>query len=71
MRARSQAEYFPKVDALAMRVLSRFHSSEHYYTTLFHELIHSTGDPSRLNLEGIASFDRFGSERLQWLAIVF
>lgn len=43
--------------------MSRFHSPEHYYVTLFHELIHSTGHPSRLNREGIANFDRFGSER--------
>lgn len=59
----SQAEYFPKLDAIAMPLSSRFHSSEHYYTTLFHELIHSTGHSSRLDREGIANFDRFGSER--------
>lgn len=59
----SQAEYFPKLDAIAMPLMSRFHSSEHYYATLFHELVHSTGHVSRLNREGITNFDRFGSER--------
>jgi antirestriction protein ArdC len=59
----SQAEYFPKLDAIAMPLMSRFHSSEFYYATLFHEMVHSTGHPSRLNREGIANFDKFGSER--------
>ena len=59
----SLAEYFPKLDTIAMPLMSRFHSSEYYYATLFHELVHSTGHTSRLNREGIANFDRFGSER--------
>ncbi|HET6844830.1 MAG TPA: ArdC-like ssDNA-binding domain-containing protein [Candidatus Angelobacter sp.] len=59
----SQAEYFPKLDAITMPLASRFVSSEHYYATLFHELIHSTGHASRLNRDGISSFDKFGSER--------
>ena len=31
-----------------------FHSTSDYYTTLFHELVHSTGHISRLNREGIS-----------------
>ena len=46
-----------------MPVIERFHSVEHYYATLFHELMHSTGHPSRLNRPGVANFDRFGSEQ--------
>jgi len=38
-----------------------FGSSESYYCTLFHELIHSTGHPSRLNRREIAEPNKHGS----------
>jgi antirestriction protein ArdC len=42
-----------------MPARSRFVDTAHYYSTLFHELIHSTGHESRLN----RTFgDRFGDE---------
>ncbi|HWX54843.1 MAG TPA: ArdC-like ssDNA-binding domain-containing protein [Verrucomicrobiae bacterium] len=59
----SQAEYFPKLDAIAMPLMSRFLSAENYYATLFHEMIHSTGHASRLARPGIIEFDRFGSQQ--------
>ena len=40
-----------------------FISTENYYSTLFHELSHSTGHSSRLNREGIARYDHFGSHK--------
>lgn len=43
--------YYPTVDVIHMPYLSQFESANHYYSTLFHELIHSTGHASRLNRE--------------------
>jgi antirestriction protein ArdC len=62
-RFENKASYSPTLDAIQMPVIERFHSAEHYYVTLFHELVHSTGHPSRLNRLGVANFDRFGSEQ--------
>ena len=41
---------------------SLFHSSEEYYSTLFHELTHSTGHKSRVGRDGIEEIAQFGSE---------
>lgn len=43
-----RAYYRPSTDAVHMPVRSRFVDAPHYYSTLFHELIHSTGHESRL-----------------------
>jgi antirestriction protein ArdC len=37
-----------------------FESVEEYYSTLFHELAHSTGHPTRLNRSSLTDFERFG-----------
>ena len=37
-----------------------FNSRESYYSTLFHELTHSTGHKSRLDRVGITDLGRFG-----------
>jgi antirestriction protein ArdC len=58
----SQACYRPSIDTVGMPVLSAFHSAEEYYSTLFHELTHSTGHPTRLAREGILKHNPFGSE---------
>src|SRR5208282_6115200 len=53
------AYYRPSTDSVHMPVRSRFVDAPHYYSTLFHELVHSTGHESRLN----RTFgDRFGDE---------
>jgi antirestriction protein ArdC len=44
-----RAYYRPSTDAVHMPVRSRFVDTPHYYSTLFHELVHSTGHESRLN----------------------
>lgn len=41
--------YSPLSDFISMPVLSQFNSSEEFYSTLFHEMIHSTGHKKRLN----------------------
>ncbi len=50
-------------DFINIPVIEQFESAEAYYATLFHESVHATGHPNRLNREGVAQFDRFGSER--------
>ena len=44
-----------------MPVFQDFLSSEKYYSTLFHELAHSTGHSSRLNRPEITENNFFGS----------
>lgn len=43
------ASYNSRTDIVKMPNYEAFYSSERYYSTLFHEMIHSTGYPSRLN----------------------
>ena len=58
----SRACYRPSIDTVGMPARSAFHSAEEYYSTLFHELTHSTGHPSRVGREGIMNHNPFGSE---------
>ena len=44
-----QAFYRPSTDTVHMPLQTRFASVEEYYSTLFHELSHSTGHSSRLD----------------------
>ncbi len=44
-----RAYYRPSTDSVQMPIRSRFVDAPHYYSTLFHELIHSTGHENRLN----------------------
>ncbi len=55
--------YVPVLDEIRMPLKNNYHSAGRYYKTLFHELAHSTGASKRLNRDGIAKFDRFGSEQ--------
>lgn len=48
----SRAVYYPLADAVGMPPEKFFHSVEEYYSTLFHELVHSTGHKRRLNRDG-------------------
>ena len=41
---------------------SDFKSSEGYYSTLFHELVHSTGHVSRVNRKSLTDYTPFGSK---------
>lgn len=58
----STAWYRPSVDTVGMPDRQTFHSTEEYYSTLFHELTHSTGHTSRLKRDGIQTVSKFGSE---------
>ena len=56
-----RAYYSPATDLVNMPQLDTFISSEEYYSTLFHELTHSTGLESRLNRQGITEIAPFGA----------
>ncbi len=59
----SQAFYRPSADMVGMPSRNCFESPEGYYSTLFHELTHSTGHKSRLNrFEENSTDHQFGSE---------
>jgi len=58
-----RACYDPKADKIRLPNPEAFDSPEHYYTTRFHEMGHSTGHASRLNRDGIADFDFRGSHK--------
>ena len=45
----AKAYYRPADDIVVLPKLSQFTSSQHYYATAFHELVHSTGHKDRLN----------------------
>jgi len=57
-----RAWYRPSSDSVGMPAKSSFLVSEEYYSTLFHELTHSTGHKSRIGREGIEQLNTFGSE---------
>ena len=56
------ASYNKVVDLVRMPNRSCFDGSEEYYSTLFHELVHSTGHPARLDRSTLRDFERFGDE---------
>jgi antirestriction protein ArdC len=53
------ASYNKVLDLVQMPERSWFESAEEYYSTLFHELIHSTGHATRLNRSTLNEFERF------------
>ncbi len=57
-----RAWYHPGTDTVGMPARALFSSGEEYYSTLFHELTHSTGHTSRLHRENFDSAHAFGSE---------
>jgi antirestriction protein ArdC len=56
------AWYRPSADLVGMPSQERFTSPEEYYSTLFHELTHSTGHRERLARKGIVDDIHFGSQ---------
>ena len=52
-----RAFYSPSADSITLPLLAQFRETAEYYSTAFHEMIHSTGHMSRLNrLEKTAFF---------------
>jgi antirestriction protein ArdC len=56
------AWYSPVADKVGIPAINSFTGSEEYYSTLFHELVHSTGHNKRLHREQFDNPVRFGSE---------
>lgn len=61
--AGDRAYYTPAMDRITFPKRTQFTSVGGMYQTLFHEHVHSTGHKSRLDRDGITTFDHFGSER--------
>lgn len=58
----NRACYIPQTDQIIMPSKKAFSSDEELYSTLFHELCHSTGHESRLNRKGVQRTAAFGSK---------
>jgi antirestriction protein ArdC len=56
-----QASYRPTTDTVTMPPREQFHHLEAYFSTLFHELGHSTGHETRLNRQTLTDRCAFGS----------
>lgn len=56
----NRACYTPALDRIDMPLRESFESAAEYYSTLFHELAHSTGIASRLKRKGVTDPLRFG-----------
>lgn len=54
--------YTPFLDVVNMAPAQNFKKAEHFYSVLFHELIHATGHRSRLNRPEIEAIAPFGSQ---------
>lgn len=54
--------YYPTLDKIKMPKISSYETSEFFYGTLFHEMVHSTGHPNRLDRDSLNNFDAFGTE---------
>jgi antirestriction protein ArdC len=53
--------YFPSRDEVQVPDRRNFTDGDEFYSTLFHELAHSTGHESRLDREGVTTNWAFGS----------
>jgi antirestriction protein ArdC len=58
----ARAWYRPSSDTVGMPPRNAFNSAEEYYSTLFHELTHSTGHTRRVGRDGIEKLNTFASE---------
>lgn len=59
-KAQSRAYYTPAYDSVTMPARDQFESAAEYYSTLFHELTHSTGHETRLKRPTLTDMVHFG-----------
>jgi antirestriction protein ArdC len=62
-----RAYYSPTLDKIVMPAMNQFQSNSEYYSTVFHEIAHSTGHESRLDrIDKLASFgmENYSKEEL-------
>jgi len=62
--------YVPSQDVVRMPPRSAFHSAPEYYSTLFHELIHSTGSERRLARKGVVDRASYASHAYSFEELV-
>lgn len=55
-----RACYSPSADRVSVPELGHFDVAAEFYSTMFHELAHSTGHPDRLNRPSLTGFANFG-----------
>lgn len=60
--AQNEAYYMPSKDCIRVPKRSQFKAIEEFYSTLFHEMVHSTGHVKRLAREGVVNVNKFGSQ---------
>ena len=58
----SRAFYSPMFDEVTVPMMKQYADKDEYYSTLFHELVHSTMTPERMNREEGMKSHRFGSQ---------
>lgn len=63
----ADAVYIPSLDQVRMPKLASFKSQPEYYTTLFHELVHSTGHAKRLKRD---MSGRFGNSKYAYEELI-
>lgn len=57
----NSASYSPSLDRIKMPEQKKFKTNTGYYSTIFHELTHSTGHTTRLDRDGVEGVTHFGS----------
>lgn len=57
-----KAYYAQAFDEVVVPLMSQFGSAEAFYSTLFHECVHSTGHEKRLNRPTLTEYDGFGGQ---------
>lgn len=54
--------YLPRLDKIEIQSIDNFKTSDDYYASLFHEILHSSGNRNRLSRKGIVEPIEFGSD---------
>ena len=67
----AQPAYSPRLDRITLPHLSQFESADEYYSTLFHELVHASGAPRRLNRFAEAEGERMEKYSFEELVAEF
>lgn len=65
-----RACYIPSEDRICMPLKDSFTKPEEYYSTLFHELTHSSGAAHRLNRKGITDPIKFASHNYSYEELI-